>query len=113
MQWIVLAENHQSLRYAPNQQSSNTLLLAPYRYFGCYAALRRKGHLHQSCDFASTESLAIKFEGVRAVRESDVGTIERLEREGLSELFCGICERRSQFLNDGRGLESNAHLLCS
>ena len=59
-------KKNQSLRHASDQQSSNALFLAPYRYLRCYTALRRKGHLHQSCDFASTESLAIQLEGVRA-----------------------------------------------
>ena len=89
---IKKGEKDQSLRHAPNQQSSNALLLAPYRYLGSHAALRRKGHLHKSRDLASTKSLAVQLESVRAGRECHVRTIKGLERECLGELFCSICE---------------------
>lgn len=102
----------QSLRHASHKQSSNTFLLASNCYLCRYSTLRRKGHLHQSRDFASTEGLAVQLEGMCARRESDICTIERLERERFGELFCGICEFRSVFACWLR-FESDAHLLCS
>ena len=55
-----------SLRYAPNKQSSNTLLLASDRYFCRYATLGRKSHFHQGRNFTSTKGLAVQLESVGA-----------------------------------------------
>ncbi len=95
---ISLQKKHKGLRHASDQQTSNALLLTPYCYLRRNAALCRIGHLHQSRNFASAKGLAVQLERVRASRESDVRTIEWLERERLCELLCGICEGESQSL---------------
>ncbi len=78
------------LGHASYEQSSDTLLLTPYRDLRGDTALRRVRHLNQCCDFPTAKSLAVQLKGVGAVRKCNICSIQRLERESFGELFSCI-----------------------
>lgn len=71
--------------------SRNALLLGTHCDLDGDARLRRESHLDLRRDLPARDALAIQFEGVGRVGESDVAAVERLEGECGGKLFCCVC----------------------